>query len=417
MTISRPCLDNSRLFYVGLILASLAGSTLRADDVPPADPAKSKAAVEALSAGDASKVATAPLTRDDTSKALTILLDRRIAEVRATREGEVKDRRIKLGGLEMPFAYKIFGEKPKEGRSLFLSMHGGGGAPARVNDQQYENQKGLYSPEEGVYLAPRAPSNTWDLWHQSHIDGFFERLIEDMAVFEGVDRDRVYLMGYSAGGDGVYQVAPRMADRFAAASMMAGHPNESSPLGLRNLPFALHVGANDSAYNRNTVAREYGDKLDELRKGDPLGYEHLVEIHPGRGHWMNREDASAVPWMARFRRDPTPKKVVWNQDDVTHDRFYWLAVPPGRARARSTVIASVEGQEIKIEKAEGVDELIIRLDDRLLDLDKPVKVTSGGKALFEGVAPRTISTLEETLNGPGDPKLAFPAEVAVTIAK
>ena len=46
---------------------------------------------------------------------------------------------------------------------------------------------------------------------------------------------------------------------------------------------------------------------------------------------MNREDASAVPWMAKFRRDPAPKKVVWHQDDVTHDRFYWLAVEPGQA--------------------------------------------------------------------------------------
>ena len=48
---------------------------------------------------------------------------------------------------------------------------------------------------------------------------------------------------------------------------------------------------------------------------------------------MNREDASAVPWMAKFRRDPVPKKVVWHQDDVTHDRFYWLAVEPGQAQA------------------------------------------------------------------------------------
>ena len=39
-------------------------------------------------------------------------------------------------------------------------------------------------------------------------------------VFEDVDPNRVYLLGYSAGGDGVYQLAPRMADRFAAASMM-----------------------------------------------------------------------------------------------------------------------------------------------------------------------------------------------------
>jgi poly(3-hydroxybutyrate) depolymerase len=397
-----PC-----LLLIGFLLTP---STLLADD-----PANSKAAIEALAANKAENFATTPLTKDDASKALAILLDRRVAEVKATREAEVKDRRIKLGDLQMPFAYTIFGEKPKEGRSLFISMHGGGNAAPRVNDRQYENQKGLYKPEEGVYLAPRAPTNTWDLWHQKHIDGFFERLIEDMVVFEGVDRDRVYLMGYSAGGDGVYQVAPRMADRFAAASMMAGHPNESSPLGLRNLPFAVHVGANDSAYNRNKVAREYGDKLDELRKADPTGYEHLVEIHPGRAHWMNLEDASAVPWMARFRRDPTPKKIVWNQDDVTHDRFYWLAVPPGRAKARSTVVASIDGQEVRIEKAEGVEELLIRLDDRLLDLDRPVKVTAGGKTLFEGMVPRTISTLEATLQGPGDPKLAFPAEVAVKL--
>ena len=381
----------------------------------PADPAASASAVQTLEAGDDSKHEATPLTRDDAARALKILVDRRTARVRPGREGEVKDRRIKLGDLEMPFAYKVFGEKPATGRSLFLSMHGGGGAPARVNDQQYENQKGLYKPEEGVYLAPRAPTDTWDLWHQGHIDGFFERLIDDMALFEGVDRDRVYLMGYSAGGDGVYQVAPRMADRFAAASMMAGHPNEASPLGLRDLPFAIHVGANDSAYNRNTIGREWGEKLDALRKVDPTGYEHLVEIHPGRGHWMNREDASAVPWMAQFRRDPTPKKVVWHQDDVTRDRFYWLAVPPGTAKGGSTVIASVEGQEIRIERAEGVVSLILRLDDRLLDLDRPVKITHAGKTLAETVFPRTINGLRESLEGPGDPGLAFPAAVGVTI--
>jgi hypothetical protein len=181
------------------------------------------------------------------------------------------------------------------------------------------------------------------------------------------------------------------------------------------LPFAIHVGANDSAYNRNKIGREKGDLLDELGKADPQGYIHHVEIHPGRGHWMNLEDASAVPWMAGFTRNPVPKKVVWHQDDVTHDRFYWLAVPPGQAKPRSTVIASVEGQEIQVEKADGVDKLIVRLDDRLLDLDKPVKITSKGKILFEGTVPRTIAHLEATLNGPGDPKLAFGGEVAVTI--
>ena len=52
----------------------------------------------------------------------------------------------------------------------------------------------------------------------------------------------LYVLGYSAGGDGVYQLAPRLADRWAAAGMMAGNPNDASPLNLRNLGFALHVG-------------------------------------------------------------------------------------------------------------------------------------------------------------------------------
>jgi poly(3-hydroxybutyrate) depolymerase len=49
-----------------------------------------------------------------------------------------------------------------------------------------------------------------------------------MSLFRGVNPDKVYLLGYPAGGDGVWQLAPRMADRFAAAAMMAGHPNGAS---------------------------------------------------------------------------------------------------------------------------------------------------------------------------------------------
>ena len=108
------------------------------------------------------------------------------------------------------------------------------------------------------------------------------------------------MLGYSAGGDGVYQLAPRMADYWAGAAMMAGHPNGVSLLSLRNVPFALQVGGNDAAYNRNKVGKEYGEQLDKLQKDDPKGYEHFVKIHEGKGHWMNLEDKAALPWMAKF---------------------------------------------------------------------------------------------------------------------
>ena len=359
--------------------------------------------------------ATVPLTRADAAKARQLLSEMHARHIRATRSAEVKNRVLKEGELTMPVFFKTFGDKPEGGRSLWISMHGGGGAPPQVNDSQYENQKKLYQPAEGLYLAPRAPTNTWNLWHEGHIDRLFTRLIEDLVVLEDVNPDRVYVMGYSAGGDGVYQLAPRMADSWAAAAMMAGHPNGVSLLSLRNVPFALQVGGNDSAYNRNKVGKEYGEQLKKLHQEDPQGYQSFVRIREGMGHWMKLEDKEALPWMAKFSRNPIPSRVVWKQTGATHDRFYWLAVPKGKAEGDSLVVAERLGQKITISKAEKVARLVVRLDDRMVNLDEPVSVEQGGKVLYTGRPQRTMRTLVETLADRGDPRLMFDAELAVDL--
>jgi hypothetical protein len=359
--------------------------------------------------------AAVPLTRADDAAARDLIWKAHAAIIRKVRAQEVADRVLKDGKLEMPFYFKTFGKKPAGGHSLWISMHGGGGAPKRLNDQQYENQKRLYTLDEGIYLAPRAPTDNWNLWHEAHIDRLFGRLIEDLIVLEDVNPDRVYILGYSAGGDGVYELAPRMADRWAAAAMMAGHPNGVSLLSLRNLPFALQVGGDDAAYNRNKIAKEYGGKLDDLRKDDPKGYEHLVKIHEGKPHWMNREDKLALPWMAKFARNPIPERIVWKQTEVAHNRFYWLAVPPGTGALDSLVIADRKGQCVEITKAENVGKLIVRFDDRMMDLDQPVAVRRDGKVLFSGSVPRTVAVILKTLEGCGDPKLIYSAEIEVDL--
>ncbi|MEO1614836.1 MAG: transglutaminase domain-containing protein [Planctomycetota bacterium] len=361
---------------------------------------------------DASKQAfySAPLTAADADAVREMLRQNRLQWVRKTRAKEMEERVLVQGNVRMPFDYKVFGEKPEGGRSLYISMHGGGGAPKAVNDRQWENQKRLYQPEEGVYVAPRAPTDTWNLWHQGHIDPLFVRLIENMVAFEDVRWDRVYLMGYSAGGDGVYQLAPRMSDRWAAAAMMAGHPNETSPLGLRNVPFALQMGGQDSAYKRNEIAVNWKLKLAELRSADPQGYEHFVKIYPQYGHWMNRDDAVAVPWMAKHTRNPVPDKVVWVQDDVLHHHFYWLGVDADQAKKGTQIVASIKGQEIEIE-SKTADAVTIYLDDRLVDLDQPVTVRSGEKTLFSGHVQRRIGDLLQQLESRADPALCFSARI------
>ncbi|MDE0895211.1 MAG: hypothetical protein OSB10_01355 [Planctomycetota bacterium] len=341
------------------------------------------------------------------------LWDLHAADWRTKHAAEMEARVLKEGAASMPFWYSVHGEAPAGGRSLYISMHGGGGAPARVNDGQWENQKHLYSIDEGVYVAPRAPTNTWNLWHQAHIDSLFDRLIQNMIVFENVNPDRVYLLGYSAGGDGVYQLAPRMADRFGAAAMMAGHPNDALPDGLRNLPFTLHMGGDDGAYDRNKIAAEWKTKLADLRQSDKAGYDHWVQIYGGKGHWMDREDSAALPWMAERTRNLRPERVVWRQSTRTHKRFYWLAVEA--PVAGSKVVVERKGQTITVLEASGLTDLSFRLDDTMLDLDLPVVVMQGQTVLFKGLLSRSKQVVKETLAERGDPAGIWSAEVTVAL--
>ena len=337
----------------------------------------------------------------------------RRAERLASAREELKSGVITAGEARMPIWFTIRGQAPAGGRSLWISLHGGGSAPPEVNDQQWRNQQRLYAPEEGVYVAPRGPTDTWDLWHQAHMDPLVDRLIEDMVLVHGVNPDRVYLMGYSAGGDGVYQLGTRMADRFAAASMMAGHPNETKPDNLRNLPFAIFMGGQDAAFRRNEIAAEWKTELDALAAKDPGGYPHQVTIYPQHGHWMKRDDAVAVSWLAQFTRVTRPQRIVWLQDDVIEPRFYWLENPSPKPGQR--VVARRDGQVITIEEAVGVEELRVLLDDSMLDLDKPVKVVFGGRTVFEGSVSRNDAVMARTLHDRGDSRMVFSALVSVKL--
>lgn len=347
---------------------------------------------------------SAMLTKALAPRAIRYVYDSIVAAEKEKRTTELRDKTIVQGDKTMRWLEKTFGQAPPTGRSLWISMHGGGEAPAHINHQQWQNQIQLYQPEEGIYLAPRAPTDKWNMWHQEHIDPMFNRLIENMVAYRGVDPNKVYLMGYSAGGDGVWQVAPRMADHFAAAAMMAGHPNEASLLGLRNLPFGIFMGANDAAVNRNKVAVEKSAEILELQKADPDGYVHMSRIYPGLPHWMNLKDAEAVPWMAKFSRNPWPKKVVWYQDDVTHRRFYWLQVPVGVAAKEQKIIAEIEGQKIRL-KGDVPKGIQLLLSDELLDLDQEIEVSINDQPSVKHKAVRNLKTIREALQNQLDPAI------------
>lgn len=358
------------------------------------------------------------LTKNEAITALTLLFEDKQQKMLEDYGTQWGDRLITYGDFQMPFQYQIFGSKPSDGRSLFISLHGGGHAPAQINDGQYTNQKILYDATmaslEGVYLAPRAPTNTWDCWHQHQVDEFLNIIIQLAVIKESVNPDKVYIMGYSAGGDGVYQLAPRMADRWAAASMMAGHPNETSPLGLRNTPFALHMGALDSMHNRNGVAKKWRFYLDSLQANDPKGYIHDVQIHPDVGHWMYFKDSIALPWMTNYQRNPVPEKVVWKQDNRHHSGFYWISIPEDKIVTGGEILAAYDKSSNEMNVIKNYSEIIhLWMNDEMLDMNSPITIKYQGKVIHRGMFHRTIWSLYKSLSAKGDKNLAFSGEVMI----
>lgn len=303
------------------------------------------------------------------------------------------------GGYEMPFWYKITGLKPEGGYPIFISMHGGGGTTQEANDQQWNNQKRLYGDVQGIYWVPRAPTNTWNLWHQEYMEDFLLQAVTYSVNVLGGDPNRVYLMGYSAGGDGTFNLAPRLSDRFAAAAMMAGHPGDAVAENLNNLPFAIYMGSEDSAYDRNLHAAAWGEKLDSLSAAYPGEFEHRVVIYEGKGHWMDNEDKEAIEWLPIWTREANPSHIIWVQDDVLAKRKYNLEVSEPKVGQMVEVRIDRELNRIDVVRNESKG-LKIWLNDEIMDLDREVKVyNSRGRLIYRGKPVRSERNIERSILG------------------
>ena len=168
-------------------------------------------------------------------------------------------------------------------------MHGGGNAPAAVNDQQWRGMFKRYKdhPEAGgyVYLSLRAPNDTWNGFYDDAICPLVERLIRQFVVLGDVNPDKVYTLGASHGGYGAFVIGPKMPDRFAAihASAAAPTPGETRGENLRNVRFTFMVGERDTDYGRAERCLEFEREIQTWR-GRYGGYPGRFEWEPGVGH-------------------------------------------------------------------------------------------------------------------------------------
>ena len=182
---------------------------------------------------------------------------------------------------------KVIGNPSYSGYALFICLHGGGHGAASMNDGQW---KDIIPFESGgfqngtIAVAPRGINNEWNLHFVDESYPALTRLIEDYIIFRSVDPNRVYLMGFSAGGDGTYQLSERLPHLLAACSPQGGHPNGVSTINICNLPIYLAAGEKDGAFKRNQICVDYYKQI-MAQNGKYLGkYNAKVEVVAGSQH-------------------------------------------------------------------------------------------------------------------------------------
>ena len=388
-----------------------------------------------------------PLTNNEEIQEVRDLLwEEYIAEIQAdeTRKSEVENRAMVYGEVTMKYGMQIKGDPDENGYPLYIALHGGGSSDTpTINDQQWSHMSIYYvqSVKNGIYINPRGVRDTWDTHANPESYPLYDRLIENMIAFYNVDPNRVYLVGFSAGGDGVYMITPKMTDRFAAANMSAGHPNGINLANLYNMPIQLQVGMLDTAYNRHTVTAEYDAVLDKLAETYGDGYEHNVFVHTQYGHnfydnklaqqevlkdpvaWLETGDTetvtantNAIHFLRDYTRTALPERIVWeftnraNMRDV--ESFYWLSA--SYDVTEGVIIASYDKatNSITIEENSANGPVKVLISNDMLDVFSPITVNTP-EGSYEVTVTPDYELLKSTTYERGDKNYQFVASIVI----
>ncbi len=272
----------------------------------------------------------------------------------------------------------------------------------------------------------------------------FEAMIRHALLYWEVDPNRVYMLGISEGGYGTEALSCRYPDWFAAANGMAcGSGTSIHVENLRNLPFRTDVGEKDTMFKRRPNAEVKHKLLEEYRKKDGGGYVHHLKIHQGRGHGINYKPGPT--WLLQHKRNPNPDRVVYTMFEhagVKTKGAYWLQAvndlekkvvyldaKMDRKLNQISIDATATVNDEKVQFADWQQELTdqgevtsasglklrVWLDEKLLDLSKPVKVMVNGMEVATVKPKLSTKTMVWSMKEFGDPKRIYASKLEVVV--
>lgn len=236
-----------------------------------------------------------------------------------------------------------------------------------------------------------------------------DALLDALLRTYDVQPDRICVFGVSMGGFGAWNIASLLADRFAAVVDATGGCARHGPFpNLRNLPFAVFMGAQDTG--RAATAKKGIEELQALKAADAEGYEAVYNEYPGMGHELQDKALADINLYLKDKvRRAYPRMVVWHPAVAWKRRFYNLAI--AAPAVGMTVRAEMGKDNVVTVKSERVPALTLYLNDALADLDKEVQVVWNGEKVFAGRLPRRLGVILETLADRCDAGMYFTARI------
>lgn len=160
---------------------------------------------------------------------------------------------------------------------LIVSLHYGGQVTPFYGRGLLESLIEPALRELGAIIV--APDSAAGSWANPTSEQHVLELLDHIENLFNIDSERTLLTGYSMGGGGTWYLAPRHPDRFRAALVMAGRPQDDSATLDWNTPlYVIHSSADQVVSLESTLSvverlRSRGADIDLVVLNDITHYE------------------------------------------------------------------------------------------------------------------------------------------------
>ncbi len=183
-------------------------------------------------------------------------------------------------GINLPYRKAAISPKSSVKPALVLYLHGGS-ARGDDNETQMQEQgiESVYSylldnQISSIMLVPQCPKNM-EWGHK--MNPFLKSLIDEYMSGGGIDHERIYILGGSMGGRGVWSMLSEYPDLFAAAMPVAGKPFLCNAENVAGTPVITVLGGSDRLASPDEV-------MGFIRRVEKLGGEIRYKVRTGWKH-------------------------------------------------------------------------------------------------------------------------------------